>query len=202
MLIFIGLVVAVIGSLGAPLVPTVARASQVSLASAQWSLTITLLVGAVTTPILGRLGDGPHRRTSLLAAIGAVVAGCVLAALPLGFAALLAGRALQGVGLGLVPLAIAVARDALPADRARSAIALLSVTTVAGIGLGYPLPGWSPRRSGWRLRTGSARVVAALALVAAACGGLPTVPDPPGPPDRPGRRGAGSASASPACCWR
>jgi len=100
-LIFIGLVVSVVGSLGAPLVPTVARASQVSLASAQWSLTITLLVGAVTTPILGRLGDGPHRRTALLAAIGAVVAGCALAALPLGFAALLTGRALQGVGLGL-----------------------------------------------------------------------------------------------------
>ena len=76
------------------------------------------------------------------------MAGCVLAALPLGFAALLVGRALQGIGLGLVPLAIAVARDALPADRARSAIALLSVTTVAGIGLGYPLAGLVTESSG------------------------------------------------------
>ena len=181
MLIFIGLVVSVVGSLGAPLVPTVARASQVSLASAQWSLTITLLVGAVTTPILGRLGDGPHRRTALLAAIGAVVAGCALAALPLGFAALLTGRALQGVGLGLVPLAIAVARDALPADRARSAIALLSVTTVAGIGLGYPLAGLVTEALGLAAAYWFGAAVAALALVAGAVV-LPAAPDRPSRP--------------------
>src|SRR5215467_11114552 len=117
-LVFVGLVVAVVGSLGAPLVPAVARAAHVPLAAAQWSLTITLLVGAVTTPVLGRLGDGPRRRGAILAAVAVVVAGCVVAALPVGFGWLLAGRALQGVGLGLVPLAMATARDALPPRRA------------------------------------------------------------------------------------
>ena len=53
----------------------------------------------------------------------------------------LAGRVLQGAGLGLVPLATAVARDDLPADRSRSAIVLIGVTTAAGIGIGYPLVG-------------------------------------------------------------
>jgi MFS family permease len=61
-LIFVGTVVAVISSLGAPLVPAVAAAMDASLPSAQWSLTATLLVGAVATPVIGRLGDGPHRR--------------------------------------------------------------------------------------------------------------------------------------------
>ena len=171
-LIFIGLVVAVVGSLGAPLVPTVARTSHTSLANAQWSLTITLLVGAVVTPVLGRLGDGRYRRTAILSAIGAVVAGCVLAALQISFAWLLVGRGLQGIGLGLVPLAIATARDALPADRARSAIALLSVTTVAGIGLGYPAAGLITE--GWGLAAAYwfGALVAALALAA----GLATLP--------------------------
>ena len=140
-LVFLGMVVAVISSLGAPLVPSIAEADGVSLASAQWSLTITFLVGAVATPVLGRLGDGPARRPVVLGALAVVVLGSVLAALPWGFAALLAGRAMQGVGLGLTSLAFAIARDHLPAERSRPAIALLSITTVAGVGLGYPLTG-------------------------------------------------------------
>ena len=61
-LIFVGTVVAVISSLGAPLVPAIAETMGTSLPSAQWALTVTLLVGAVATPVVGRLGDGPHRR--------------------------------------------------------------------------------------------------------------------------------------------
>jgi hypothetical protein len=64
----------------------------VSLTDAQWSLTITLLVGSVATPVMGRLGDGPHRRGVVLGAIHLVLAGSVLAALPLGFGLLVAGR--------------------------------------------------------------------------------------------------------------
>lgn len=41
--------------------------------------------------------------------------------------------------MALTPLVMAVARDQMPAERQSSAIALLSVTTVAGLGLGYPL---------------------------------------------------------------
>ncbi len=58
----------------------------------------------------------------LLTALGVLVAGNVLAAVPrLPFTALLAGRAMQGVGLALLPLAMGIARDHLPADRARTA---------------------------------------------------------------------------------
>lgn len=140
-LVLLGMVVAVISSLGAPLVPSIAVAYGVSPGSAQWSLTVALLAGAVTAPVVGRLGDGPRRRAVVLGVLGAVVLGSVLSALPLGFAALLAGRGLQGVGLGLVPLAMTVARDALGPVRARSAVAVLAVTGSAGVGLGYPVTG-------------------------------------------------------------
>jgi predicted MFS family arabinose efflux permease len=81
-LVFVGLLVAVISSLGAPLVPTISSDYGVTLGTAQWSLTITLLVGAVTSPVVGRLGDGPRRRPVLLAALVILVLGNVLAALP------------------------------------------------------------------------------------------------------------------------
>lgn len=137
-LVLVTTVTALVSSLGAPLVPAIAEAEDVSLSTAQWSLTITLLVGGMSTPVVGRLGDGRLRRPVMLGGLALVCLGTLLAALPLGFSSLLVGRALQGAGMSLAPLAMAVARDSLPRVHVRSAIALLSVSTVAGAGLGYP----------------------------------------------------------------
>ncbi len=112
-LVFVALMSTVIASLGAPLLPVIMRHYHVSLAASQWGLTITLLAGAVTTPVLGRLGDGRHRRTAILAVMALTAVGCAVAALPFGFGVLLVGRALQGGALGLVPLVTAVAREHL-----------------------------------------------------------------------------------------
>ena len=79
-----------------------------SLAASQWALTISLLTGAVLTPVLGRLGDGRARRPVTLGAVAVMLSGCVLSAVPAGFAVFLTGRALQGAGFGLVPLATAI----------------------------------------------------------------------------------------------
>jgi predicted MFS family arabinose efflux permease len=61
---------------------------------------ITLLAGAVATPLLGRLGAGPRRRGVIIGTLGVVTAGSLLTVLPLPFGWLLLGRAAQGVGLG------------------------------------------------------------------------------------------------------
>lgn len=132
-------VTAIVSSLGAPLVPAIAADLDVPLEDAQWTLTAALVAGAVSTPIVGRFGSGRLRRPTILAGLLVVTAGTALAALPLGLPLLLVGRSLQGVGMALVPLAFAVARDVWPGPRLPGVVAFLSVTTVAGAGLGYPL---------------------------------------------------------------
>jgi predicted MFS family arabinose efflux permease len=164
---FIALVVAAIGSLGAPLITSVAVTFHVSLDSAQWTLTITLLSGAIATPLLGRLGAGPRRRGVILATLATVVAGSVLTVCPLPFAWLLVGRAAQGVGLGLTALMMGVARDHLPGGRSASVIALLSVASTIGIGVGYPLAGLLTEIGGVRAAYGLGLFVTAAALLAA-----------------------------------
>jgi MFS family permease len=141
-LLAIGLVVSVISSLGAPLIPTIARELHASLGATQWSLTATLLVGAVASPLVGRLGDGPHRRTVLLVCLSIVTLGGATAAMVGSLPVLVAGRALQGLGLALMPLTMASARDHLPPMRAGQTIALLSVIGAVGVGLGYPITGF------------------------------------------------------------
>ncbi|MBM0127162.1 MFS transporter [Pimelobacter simplex] len=135
----ITVVTGVVSSLGAPLVPTVAEEQHVPLSTAQWVLTAALLAGAVVTPVLGRLGTGRRRRPVLLGGLVVVLAGTVLSALPLGIGPMIAGRALQGVGMALAPLAFAVARDLWSGPELLSRLALLSVATVSGAGLGYPV---------------------------------------------------------------
>ncbi|MGX7681668.1 MFS transporter [Jatrophihabitans sp. DSM 45814] len=168
-LISVGLLVAVVSSLGAPLIPTIGTDYHVSLGLAQWSLTITLLVGAVASPIVGRLGDGPHRRLVLLSALAILVLGSVLAALPTTtFALLIIGRGMQGVGLALLPLAMSVARDHLETVRARSTLATLSVTAVVGVGLGYPITGLIAEHLGFRDGFWLAAALGILAMIAVA----------------------------------
>ncbi len=174
-LLFIALVVAAVGSLGAPLITSVATTFGVSLASAQWTLTITLLTGAIATPVLGRLGAGPHRRGVILATLGVVVAGSALTVAPLPFAWLLVGRGAQGVGLGLTALMMGAARDHLPEDRGAATIALLSVASTIGIGVGYPLAGLLTELGGVRAAYGLGLFVTAAAFLAA----LRSMPVPP-----------------------
>ncbi|URM99432.1 MFS transporter [Actinomadura madurae] len=168
-LMFIALVVAAVASLGTPLITSVATTFHVSLDSAQWTLTIALLSGAVATPVLGRLGAGPHRRATILATLAIVVVGSALTVLPLPlpFAWLLVGRAAQGVGLGLTALMMGVARDHLPEERSAAAIALISVVSIIGAGVGYPLAALLAEVGGLRAAYGLGLLVTALAFVTA-----------------------------------
>lgn len=146
-LLYVGSVVSIISALGAPLIPSIAERFDAGLGSAQWSLTATLLAGAVASPIVGRLGDGRHRRTVLLAVLAAVLLGCAMAALAGSLTVLVIGRALQGIGLALIPLTMAEARDALPPARSVGVIAMLSVIAAVGVGIGYPVTGLVAERA-------------------------------------------------------
>jgi predicted MFS family arabinose efflux permease len=163
-LVTIALLGAVIGSLGAPLITSVATGFGVSLDAAQWTLTATLFAGAMSAPVVGRWGAGPRRRTTILGTLAVVALGGVLGAAPLPFSALLIGRALQGVGLGVIPLLMSVARDRLAPDRGARAIATISVASTVGIGVGYPLIGLLDQVAGLRTAYGLGLALSVLAL--------------------------------------
>lgn len=166
-LLFVGGVVSIVSSLGAPLIPRLAERLDTSIGNAQWALTATVLVAAVASPLTGRLGDGRHRRTVLVASLGVVVVGGVLAAVATSLALLIVGRAFQGLGLALLPLAMASARDHLPAEHAGRVIAGLSVVGAAGVGLGYPITGLIADHGGVAAAYWVGTGMSALALVLA-----------------------------------
>ncbi|GAA3613233.1 MFS transporter [Nonomuraea rosea] len=115
--------------------PAFGRELGASTTAVTWVLTAFMLSSAVATPIAGRLGDMFGYRRILLAclycfAIGTVVCGLAAGAHSLG--GLVTGRALQGIGGGVFPLAFGIVRTALPPPKVPSIVALLSA--MFGIG--------------------------------------------------------------------
>lgn len=175
-LVYAALSTAVVSSLGMLLVPSISEAMHVSVSTGQWMLTINLLVGAVSTPVMGRLSDGPHKRTLLLTALAIILLGSVIAALAPNFTVFLIGRALQGLTYGIVPVTIALARRYVAPDRVPASISSLSVTVATGLGVGYPLTGLIAGVTDYRFAFWFAAGFAVTAFVAIAIS-VPSGPD-------------------------
>ncbi|MDT0426168.1 MFS transporter [Streptomyces salyersiae] len=138
-LAFCGVVVAIMQTLVVPLLPHIPELTGATPAAASWLVTVTLLTGAVFTPVLGRVGDMYGKRRVLLVSLGLLVAGSVLCAISSHIGVLIAGRALQGAAIAVVPLGISILRDELPPERVLSAVALMSSSMGIGAAVGLPI---------------------------------------------------------------
>jgi EmrB/QacA subfamily drug resistance transporter len=136
-----GLSFAVLQSLVAPALPTMAKDLHSSTSDISWVLTAYLLAASVLTPILGRLGDIVGKRLVLLGVLVVLAAGTVLAALATTLTVLIVARALQGAAGAILPLSIGIVRDELPRDRVGVTVGLLSAIFGIGAGLGIVLAG-------------------------------------------------------------
>jgi MFS family permease len=107
------------------------------------------MAAAVTTPLVGRLGDIYGKRRLLLVCIQFLVCGALVCALSSSIATVVAGRAMQGMGLGLIPIAISLMRDVLPTERVDIGVALTSASLGMGGALGLPLSAVVAQALGW-----------------------------------------------------
>jgi MFS family permease len=99
----------------------------------------------------------------LLACSIPLMVGSVVCALASSVVPMIVGRGLQGMGMGIVPLGIALLRDVVPAEKLSSSIALVSASMGIGGGLGLPIAAAVAQYTNWRvLFWGSA--VLALAI--------------------------------------
>ncbi|POX44997.1 MFS transporter [Streptomyces sp. Ru71] len=138
-LAFGGILMAVMQTVVVPLLPDLPRLTGASAGAVSWTVTATLLSGAVLTPVLGRAGDMYGKRRVLTAALALMTVGSVMCALSSDIGVLIAARALQGAAAAVVPLSISILRDELPPERRGSAVALMSSTVGIGAALGLPL---------------------------------------------------------------
>lgn len=146
-----GISVALMHTLVVPLLPIFPSLLDVSPAEVSWLVTATMLAGAVSAPVFGRLGDLFGRRRILLVVLGLMLAGSLLGTVSWSYAPLLVARSLQGAAFGVIPLGISLLKDILPGDRAGSGIAAMSATLGAGGAIGLPLAGLLAQVADWHL---------------------------------------------------
>ncbi|WP_344926940.1 MFS transporter [Saccharopolyspora gregorii] len=164
-LAFGGISVSLMQTLVVPLVPSLPRLLGASAADTAWAITATLLAAAVATPTVGRLGDMFGKRRMLLISLGIMVCGSVLCALANGLALMVAGRLLQGLAAGVIPLGISIMRDELPAERLGGATALMSASLGVGGALGLPAAAFVAEEADWHALFWAAGALGLLAAV-------------------------------------
>ncbi|WP_412538922.1 MFS transporter [Longispora sp. K20-0274] len=131
--------------------PTLAHAFGASFQQVQWIVLAYLL--AITTLIVsvGRLGDLFGRRRLLLAGIALFTVASVLCGVAPTLWALIAARAVQGVGAAvMMALTMAFVGDTVPKARTGSAMGLLGTMSAIGTALGPSLGGVLIPGFGWR----------------------------------------------------
>lgn len=134
-------------------------------AETAWVITITILVSCVCTPISGRLGDMFGKRRVILVLLSLLVSGSLLCALSASIVPMLAGRALQGMGMGVIPVGIALLRDTVQPGRLGSAIALVSATMGVGSAVGLPVAAFITSAGDWHLLFVVATALGVLTLI-------------------------------------
>ncbi|MEV0096896.1 MFS transporter [Streptomyces sp. NPDC050738] len=165
-LAFAGTTAAIMQTLVTPLIAELPQLLNTSSSNAAWVITATLLVSAVCVPVSGRLGDMLGKRRMLLVCAVPLVAGSVVCALSSSVVPMIVGRGLQGMGMGMVPLGIALLRDVVPAEKLSSSIALVSASMGIGGALGLPIAAAVAQYASWRvLFWGSAGLAVVVALL-------------------------------------
>jgi MFS family permease len=124
-----------------PLLPAIQSSEGASITATTWLVTGFLLAAVVAAPVFGRLGDMYGKRRLLLVAVALFVVGSLICAVSDSMTGLIAGRVVQGMGAGLGPLAIGIARDRAPRGRAPVWIGLLMAVAGAGAAVGLLLGG-------------------------------------------------------------
>lgn len=142
--------VAIDSTILATAVPTIVREVG-GFASFPWLFSVYLLTQAVAVPIYSKLADSVGRKPVVLIGVGLFLLGSVLCGFAWSMPALIAFRAVQGLGAGAIqPMAMTIAGDIYTvAERARTQGYIASVWAVSSI-VGPTLGGVFSEFVSWR----------------------------------------------------
>ena len=125
---------------------------QYSLAS--WIVTVYLVVGAVSIPVFGKLGDIYGKKKMLVITMSIYSVMVTLTGFSRDISdsiyVMIAFRALQGIAMAMFPLAFAIIRDEFPPDRIAIAQGVISAMFGVGTAIGFVAGGYVTDVLGWQ----------------------------------------------------
>ncbi len=133
-----------------PAIPDFIEDLDISYEDSSWILAAFLVIGAVMTPIAGRLSDIYGKKKMLLIILGVYTLGLLLGALATNFFSIVIARAIQGIGISMFPISFGIIRDKFPPENLAIAQGIFSSTLSGGAVIGLILGGSIIENFGWQ----------------------------------------------------
>jgi MFS family permease len=133
-----------------PSLPKIASDYNVSIATVSLVISLYTVFGTAVNPVIGKLGDIVGKKKVL---IYVLIVYCIMVAITSfasNFTVLLLSRTVQGIGLGIFPLAFSLVREQFPRERVPRAEGILSAMFGAGAAFGLPIGGFIANAYGWQ----------------------------------------------------
>lgn len=133
-----------------PAIPDFIEDLDITYEDSSWILAAFLIMGAVMTPIAGKLSDMYGKKKILLIILGVYTLGLLLGALATNFYSIVIARAIQGIGISMFPIAFGIIRDKFPPEKLAIAQGIFSSTLSGGAIIGLILGGIIIENFGWQ----------------------------------------------------
>jgi MFS family permease len=133
-----------------PAIPDFIIELTISYGDSSWILAALLVMGAVMTPIAGKLSDIYGKKKILLIILGVYILGLLLGSLAFNFLTLVTARAIQGIGISMFPIAFSILRDKFPSEKLAIAQGIFSSTLSGGAVVGLIIGASIVENFGWR----------------------------------------------------
>ena len=146
----IALTVLYIEGMLTPSLPTIQREFGIDEGQASLILSSYAISGVALSPVIGKLGDIYGKRRVLIGVmLGYAVSVSVTGFSP-NFEFMVAARTVQGIGLTILPLGMALVREEFPRELVPRAQGILSAMFGVGFAVSLPLGSWVSQTYGWR----------------------------------------------------
>lgn len=132
--------------------PKLMEQFHITTSTAQWVITIYMLVNGVLIPTTAFLMQKFTTRQLFMTAMGLFAAGTLICGIAPSFSIMLIGRVVQAAGAGIVmPLMTNVIFNMFPLEKRGSAMGIVGIAMVFAPAIGPTLSGWIVEHYSWRL---------------------------------------------------
>ena len=133
-----------------PSLPAIQREFGVTSAQVSLVLALYLVSGIALAPILGKLGDIYGKKRVLNYVLVVYCGAVTLTGFSPTFEFMLGSRMIQGVGLGVMPLAMTLIREEFPRDLVPRAQSIISAMFGVGAAVSIPIGAYVSNQYGWQ----------------------------------------------------